>query len=49
VLWVFASNEPAVRFYLRLGYAVEDAGDDARTGAQYGALAMSRSIGGGPG
>jgi GNAT superfamily N-acetyltransferase len=44
VLWVFAANEPAIRFYLRLGFRTEMEGDDARTGANYGALAMSRPI-----
>lgn len=44
VLWVFAGNEPAIRFYLRLGFRTEIEGEDARTGASYGALAMSRPI-----
>jgi GNAT superfamily N-acetyltransferase len=44
VLWVFAANEPAVRFYLRIGYATESSGDDALTGARYGALAMARRL-----
>lgn len=44
VLWVFAGNEPAIRFYLRLGFRTEIEGDDARTGASYGAMAMSRPI-----
>jgi len=45
VLWVFAGNEPAIRFYDRIGFSVHSDGEDARTGAAYGALAMSRSIG----
>ncbi len=44
VLWVFASNEPAIRFYLRIGFRSEIVGEDARAGAAYGALAMSRPI-----
>jgi GNAT superfamily N-acetyltransferase len=42
VLWVFAGNEPAIRFYHRIGFTVQLEGDDARTGAPYGALAMTR-------
>lgn len=42
VLWVFAGNEPAIRFYQRIGFRVEPDGEDAHTGAAYGALAMSR-------
>ncbi len=45
VLWVFAGNEPAVRFYDRIGFTILASGEDARTGAVYGALAMSRPIG----
>jgi len=45
VLWVFAGNEPAIRFYHRIGFVVQSDGEDARTGAPYGALAMSRRIG----
>ena len=44
VLWVFAGNEAAIRFYLRLGFRTEIEGEDARTGASYGAMAMSRPI-----
>lgn len=44
VLWVYAGNEPALRFYRRLRFRVEEDGEDARTGAQYGALAMVRAI-----
>lgn len=44
VLWVFAANEPAIRFYRRIGYRVEPDGEDARTGAAYGAIAMTRPI-----
>jgi len=44
VLWVFAGNEAAIRFYQRLGFNQEDGTDDARSGAAYGALAMSRSM-----
>jgi RimJ/RimL family protein N-acetyltransferase len=44
VLWVFAANEPAIRFYERLGFAVELEGDDSASGRAYGALAMSRHV-----
>jgi GNAT superfamily N-acetyltransferase len=44
VLWVYAGNEPAIRFYRSLGLEVEPEGDDAVSGAGYGALAMSRAI-----
>jgi len=49
VLWVFGSNEPAIRFYLRIGYQAEPEGEDARTGAAYGAIAMSRPFAGSDG
>jgi RimJ/RimL family protein N-acetyltransferase len=42
VLWVFAGNEAAIRFYERLGFSVEDGTPDAEIGRSYGALAMSR-------
>jgi GNAT superfamily N-acetyltransferase len=44
VLWVFAGNEDAIRFYQRLGFAVESGTEDAASGGSYGALAMSRSL-----
>jgi GNAT superfamily N-acetyltransferase len=44
VLWVFGTNEPAIRFYERLGFLILRSGEDAETGAQYGALAMARAI-----
>ena len=44
VLWVFAANEPALRFYLRLGFSVVADGPDAEAGYQYGASAMTRPI-----
>ncbi|MFN8622636.1 MAG: GNAT family N-acetyltransferase [Chloroflexota bacterium] len=44
VLWVFGANDPAIRFYHRLGFTTDRDTDDARTGAQYGALAMRRRI-----
>jgi GNAT superfamily N-acetyltransferase len=46
VLWVFAGNEPAIRFYQRLGFALEEDTVDAEIGRSYGALAMSRPTGG---
>jgi GNAT superfamily N-acetyltransferase len=42
VLWVFAGNEPALRFYERLGFTLENDTPDAQIGRSYGALAMSR-------
>jgi GNAT superfamily N-acetyltransferase len=45
VLWVFGGNEPAIRFYQRLGFRLQDSGPDADAGAPHGALAMRRSIG----
>ncbi|MDQ3491788.1 MAG: GNAT family N-acetyltransferase [Chloroflexota bacterium] len=45
VLWVVADNEPAVRFYQRLGFTVAESGTDADSGRAYGALALSRPIG----
>jgi GNAT superfamily N-acetyltransferase len=44
VLWVFGTNEPALRFYDRIGYLVQTEGEDARIGARYGALAMVRAV-----
>ena len=44
VLWVFASNEPALRFYARLGFSIVAEGPDAEAGYQYGASAMTRPI-----
>jgi GNAT superfamily N-acetyltransferase len=43
VLWVFGANETAIRFYERIGFAVELNGTDAEIGRSYGALAMSRA------
>ncbi len=48
VLWAFAGNEPAIRFYERLGFQVEDDTPDAEIGRSYGALAMSRPTGSTP-
>lgn len=42
VLWVLAANEPAMRFYDRIGFSVLNAGPDAESGRAYGALAMER-------
>lgn len=44
VLWVLAVNEPAMRFYQRLGFTFQHAGPDAESGRAYGALAMIRAI-----
>jgi len=42
VLWLLAANEPAMRFYDRIGFTVLAAGPDAESGHAYGALAMER-------
>jgi GNAT superfamily N-acetyltransferase len=47
VLWVFATNEPAMRFYVRLGFELQRNGPDADAGSPHGALAMHREITGG--
>lgn len=44
VLWVFGTNEGALRFYRRLGFEVEPDSADAASGRTYGALAMSRAM-----
>jgi GNAT superfamily N-acetyltransferase len=44
VLWVFATNEPAMRFYLRLGFVLQDGGPDVEAGSPHGALPMQRPI-----
>lgn len=44
VLWVFASNEPAIRFYGRIGFETVREGPDAEAGTPYGAVAMRRPI-----
>jgi ribosomal protein S18 acetylase RimI-like enzyme len=44
VLWVIANNEPAHRFYDRIGFRVLTSGEDAASGAQHGAFAMERPI-----
>jgi GNAT superfamily N-acetyltransferase len=43
VLWVYSGNGSAVAFYRALGFAVEEDGADAASGASHGALAMRRS------
>jgi GNAT superfamily N-acetyltransferase len=42
VLWVLAANEPAMRFYDRIGFSVMSDGPDAESGGAYGAFAMER-------
>jgi GNAT superfamily N-acetyltransferase len=44
VLWVFATNEPAMRFYLRLGFVLQEGGPDVEAGSPHGALPMHRPI-----
>jgi GNAT superfamily N-acetyltransferase len=43
VLWVLAANEPAMRFYDRIGFTLLSDGPDAESGRAYGAFAMERS------
>ena len=42
VLWVLAANEPAMRFYDKIGFSVLNEGVDAISGHSYGAFAMER-------
>lgn len=42
VLWVLGANEPATRFYDRIGFTLLDSGPDADSGRAYGAFAMER-------
>jgi len=44
VLWVFAANEGAQRFYMSIGFSFEADGADIESGRSYGALAMTRPI-----
>ena len=44
VLWVFAANEGAQRFYRRIGFSFAADGADVESGRSYGALAMTRPI-----
>jgi GNAT superfamily N-acetyltransferase len=44
VLWVFRSNGAAIRFYERLGFAIEPVGQDAELGAPHHAVAMHRAL-----
>lgn len=45
ILWVLAANEPAMRFYLDIGFRVLESGPDVDSGRSYGAFAMERPIG----
>lgn len=44
VLWVVAGNDGALSFYRRIGFRLLESGEDADSGAAYGALALSRPI-----
>jgi len=44
VLWVLAANEPAMRFYERIGFRLLEEGVDAESGRRYGAFAMERAV-----
>ena len=45
ILWVFGANLSAIEFYRDLGFEVVRGGQDAESGARFGALAMRREIG----
>ncbi len=44
VLWVMAGNSAAIGFYRNLGFIPIARGQDAESGARFGAIAMRRSI-----
>ena len=44
ILWVLGANASAVEFYRNLGFDVIRGGQDAESGARFGALAMRRAI-----
>lgn len=43
ILWVLAANEPALRFYYRIGFTLLNHGPDVDSGRAYGAFAMERA------
>ena len=44
ILWVYGDNDLAIRFYGNLGFEVVRNGEDAESGARFGALAMQRPL-----
>ena len=44
ILWVFGANAAAIEFYRDLGFEAVRGGQDAESGARFGALAMRRDI-----
>ena len=44
ILWVYGGNAAAIRFYRDLGFEAVKDGQDAESGARFGALAMRRDI-----
>mgnify|MGYP001825645418 CR=1 FL=1 len=44
ILWVFAANRAAIGFYRDLGFEIVRGGQDAESGARFGALAMRREL-----
>jgi len=44
ILWVFGANASAIDFYRDLGFEAIRGGQDAESGARFGALAMQRLI-----
>jgi ribosomal protein S18 acetylase RimI-like enzyme len=44
ILWVYGGNASALTFYRELGFEVIRGGQDAESGARFGALAMHRAI-----
>ena len=45
ILWVFGGNLQAIEFYRDLGFEPVRHGEDAESGARFGALAMRRVVG----
>lgn len=44
ILWVYGGNAPAIQFYRDVGFSPIREGQDAESGARFGALAMGRQI-----
>ena len=44
ILWVLGANAAAIGFYRDLGFSIIRGGQDAESGARFGALAMRRAI-----
>jgi ribosomal protein S18 acetylase RimI-like enzyme len=44
ILWVYGGNAAAIDFYRDLGFEIMSDGQDAESGARFGALAMRRPL-----